>query len=96
MYTQNSKRKLSSIEDVEKVKHGRSVDGIFKGGETEYEYMEIGQDFDSTKELKDSQLKLPSVIKCMSLKMYGYAPELQHELHLLRYNIINGIATING
>ena len=56
---------LSAIEDVEKAKRGRSRDGIFKSGEIEYGCMEIGQNFDSTKELKSSLLKLPIVIKDM-------------------------------
>ena len=70
------------------------MDGIFKCGEDEYGCLEIGQNTDSTKELKDSRLKLPIVMRDMFLKIYNYAPELQNKIHILGYNI-NGMSTNN-
>ncbi|KAI9244817.1 hypothetical protein BDA99DRAFT_425754, partial [Phascolomyces articulosus] len=84
---QNAKLKLSTVEEIEKAKRGRSMNGIFKCGEVEYGCLEIGQNTDSTKELKDSRLKLPIVMRDMFLKMYNYAPGLQNKIHILGYNI---------
>ncbi|KAG2223091.1 hypothetical protein INT45_008939 [Circinella minor] len=86
-FAQNAKRKISAIDEVEKAKRGRSMDGILKCGEVEYGCIEIDQNTDSTKELKDSRLKLPIVMKDMFLKIYHYAPELQHKIHIVGYNI---------
>ncbi|KAG2216525.1 hypothetical protein INT45_010717 [Circinella minor] len=90
-FAQNSKRKLSGLEEAQKARGGRRMDTIYKGGEVEYGAVEIGNRADSTKELNDSRLKLPIVLKDMFLKIHDYAPELQNKIHIVGYNI-NGLS----
>ncbi|KAG2226266.1 hypothetical protein INT45_005938 [Circinella minor] len=84
-FAQNSKRKLSGLEEAENAKGGGRMDTVYKCGEVEYGAMEIGKGADSTKELNDSRLKLPIVLKDMFLKLYDYVPELQREKQSLYY-----------
>ncbi|KAI9495029.1 hypothetical protein BDB00DRAFT_760860, partial [Zychaea mexicana] len=88
---QNFKRKLSAIEHVENIKTARKMDMIFASGEVEYRPLEIGQKFDLTKELRDSRLKLPIVMKDQLLSIYHTAPKLLHNIRILGY-YINGIS----
>ena len=78
---------MSGLEEAEKAKQGRRMDAIYKDGEVEYGAMEIGNGAYTTKELNDSRLKLPIVLKDMFLKLYDYAPELQNKIHIVGYNI---------
>ncbi|KAG2224434.1 hypothetical protein INT45_002973 [Circinella minor] len=85
--SRNGKRVISSIDPVEKVKMGVRVDTIYKGSDMEIGCLEIGHHDDPTKELTDSRLKLPTVMKEMFLDIFKYASELVHKIHIIAYNI---------
>lgn len=65
---------------------GRKVDTVYVSGSTELGCAEIGAAFDQTKALKDSSIKMPSVLRDMLL-MVTYTPELLHECHVLGYSM---------
>ena len=87
---QNTKRKLSAVESVPNAKIGRRMDMVFKAGRLEYGALEFGQKADDTKELRDSRIKLPHVMKDMLLTIMHAAPELLRSIHIVGYNI-NGM-----
>ena len=72
----DSKRKFSAVEVIQRVKLARRMDDIYRGDEIEYSCMEIGHHGDNTKELYDSYLKLPIVMKDMFMSIIDNTPQL--------------------
>ncbi|KAG2216298.1 hypothetical protein INT45_012770 [Circinella minor] len=83
----NNKRKLSAITEMERAKLGNKMDVIYRSGTTEYGCLEIGQKNNATKEMWDSEIKLPVVIKDILISLTNVAVDLLHELHTIGYNI---------
>lgn len=90
-FAKNAKRKLSAVDQVEHKRMGRRMDAIYEGSNVELGCLEIGQISDQTKEMHDSKLKLPMVMKDMMLAIMTSAPDLLHHIHIVGYNI-NGMA----
>ncbi|KAI7847115.1 hypothetical protein BDC45DRAFT_452320 [Circinella umbellata] len=92
--SRNRKWVISSINSVEKVKMDARMDTIYKGSDMEIGCLEIRHHDDPTKELTDSRLKLPIVMKERFLDIFKYAPELVHKIHIIAYNINGRIRLI--
>lgn len=84
----NSKRKLSSIEEVSRKATGRKMDSIYVGAETELGVLEIGsRKNDDTKDLKDGYLKLPIVMKDMLKIIVDKYPAIKEKVNIVGYSI---------
>ena len=83
----NGKRKLSAVESTENKKMGRRTDTIYKASGIELGCLEIGDRLDSTKEMKDSMIKLPIVLKDMLRAIVQDMPSIINQTHILGYNI---------
>ncbi|KAG2219831.1 hypothetical protein INT45_006274 [Circinella minor] len=89
----NGKRKLSAVDATEKKKMGRRTDTIYKASGVELGCLEIGYQVDSTKEMKDSMMKLPIVLKDMLCAIVQDIPSIINQAHILGYNI-NGNSVV--
>ena len=83
----NGKRKLSAVDATNKKKMGRRTDTIYKASGVELGCLEIGHQVDSTKEMKDSMIKLPIVLKDMLCAIVQDIPNIINQTHILGYNI---------
>ncbi|KAI7858168.1 hypothetical protein BDC45DRAFT_565515 [Circinella umbellata] len=89
----NGKRKLSAVDATNKKKMGRRTDTIYKASGVELDCLEIGHQVDSTKEMKDSMIKLPIVLKDMLCAIVQDIPSIINQTHILGYNI-NGNSVV--
>ncbi|KAI9004825.1 hypothetical protein CLU79DRAFT_713434, partial [Phycomyces nitens] len=84
----NSKRKLSSIEEVSRKATGRKMDSIYVGADMELGALEIGGGkTNDTKDLKDGYLKLPTVMKDMLNDIVDKYPTIKEKVNIVGYNI---------
>ncbi|KAG2221989.1 hypothetical protein INT45_006689 [Circinella minor] len=85
-FTNNNERQLSAIEPIACRKMGRRVDTLFKSGSEELGCSEIGAVKNHTKQTKDSNFKMPLVLRDMLLKL-TYTEELLHSVHTEGYDM---------
>lgn len=83
----NSKRKLSSMEEVPRKAAGRKMDTIYVAAEMELGALEIGGKKNDTKDLIDGQLKLPIVMKDMLKFIADKHPAVKEKVKIVGYNI---------
>ncbi|KAI9494784.1 hypothetical protein BDB00DRAFT_927974 [Zychaea mexicana] len=89
----NNDRQLSSVKPIAKRKMGRRGDLIFESGKLELGCTEIGAAKDQTKEMRDSLLKLPIVLRDMLL-LATFSPSLLHKCHVVGYSISGGSVSL--
>ena len=77
---------LSPIEPIGGRKIGRRVDTLFKSGSEELGYNEIGAGKDQTKQIEDSNFKMPFVLRDMLVRL-TYTKELLHSVHIVGYDM---------
>ena len=82
----NQNRQSSSIKPISNRKMGRRRDTIFNSGHIELGCTEIGSAKDQTKEIRDSLLKMPIVLRDMLLSA-TFSPNLLHQSHVIGYSI---------
>ncbi|KAL7310821.1 hypothetical protein PS15m_010265 [Mucor circinelloides] len=85
--TSNSKRKLSSMEEVSRKAAGRKMDTIYAAAEMELGALEIGSKKNGIKDLIDGQLKLPIVMKDMLKFIADKHPTIKEKVNIVGYNI---------
>ena len=85
----SNKRKLSTIDEIQRKSAGHKMDAIYVGERKELGCMETGNDEDQTKELKDGSVKMPTVMKDMLLQIVEETPLLLHKIDIIGY-IISG------
>ncbi|KAI8144670.1 hypothetical protein BJV82DRAFT_605789 [Fennellomyces sp. T-0311] len=83
----NSKRKLSSVDEITRKAMGRKMDTVYVGGEIELGAMEIGGLQDDTKGFKDGMVKLPRVMKDMLVAIANKAPSCLRQTHITGFSI---------
>ncbi|KAI9494785.1 hypothetical protein BDB00DRAFT_871059 [Zychaea mexicana] len=84
----NNDRQLSSVKP-------RRGDIIFKSGKLELGCAEIGAAKNQTKEMRDSLLRLPIVLRDMLL-LATFPPLLLHKCHIIGYSISGGSVSLMG
>ncbi|KAG2217669.1 hypothetical protein INT45_006178 [Circinella minor] len=89
----NQNRQLSSIKAISNRKMGRRGDIIFSSGHTELGCTEIGAANNQTKEIRDSLLKMPLVLRDMLL-LATFSPNLLHQSHVIGYSISGGCVSL--
>ncbi|KAI9492312.1 hypothetical protein BDB00DRAFT_939777 [Zychaea mexicana] len=82
----NQDRTLSAIKLIANRKMERRVDMLFNCGHIEFGCTEIGATKDQTKEMRDSFLKMPIVLRDMLL-LATFRPNLLHQSHVIGYSI---------
>ncbi|KAL9552991.1 hypothetical protein MBANPS3_003515 [Mucor bainieri] len=83
----NSKRRLSSTEEITRKAMGRKMDTIYIGGNCELGALEIGLKNDSTKNFPDGYMKLPMVMRDMLCHIVSKHPTLKSQVSITGYNI---------
>ncbi|KAI9472914.1 hypothetical protein BDB00DRAFT_793520 [Zychaea mexicana] len=88
----NQDRQLSSIMPITNQKMGRRVDTLFNCGHIELGCTEIGATKDQTKEMHDSFLKMPIILRDMLL-LATFRPNLLHQSHVIGCSI-SGVGVV--
>ncbi|KAI9345952.1 hypothetical protein BD770DRAFT_413887 [Pilaira anomala] len=103
----NSKRKLSSVEEMTRKVIGRKMNSVYIGAELELgaaenesrgkeyttQHPENGNKKDDTKNLSDGYLKLPIVMKDMLKNIVENYPEIRNEVNIIGYNVQGNLLT---
>ncbi|KAI7852101.1 hypothetical protein BDC45DRAFT_537672 [Circinella umbellata] len=89
----NNVHQLSSVKPIANRKMGRRGDTIFEAGKLELGCIEIGAAKDQTKEMYDSLLKMPTVLRDMLLSA-TFSPSILHEAHIMGYSISGGSVSL--
>ncbi|KAG2221220.1 hypothetical protein INT45_013931 [Circinella minor] len=89
----NNGCQLSSVKPIANRKMGRRGDTIFESGKLELGCTEIGAAKDQTKEIYDSLLKMPIVLRDMLLSA-TFSPSILHEAHIIGYSISGGSVSL--
>lgn len=83
----NRKRLLSAMKQTPNAKQGHKMDTIYLAGDNELGCLEISGTNDTSKAMKDGQIKMPIVMKDMLLRIAKTTNARLIDIRILGYNI---------